>query len=492
MDNGLVSREAVRGFHESSFLSVDTGGAKDRICNPSVSEKGAAWAENDVSHSQASSEKCEQADIERRTSRRSAMSSVLDDQEIGVRVFKVSWFVQFGGSILALCAGIVNAVSYHALETFTSHMTGTFSKLGMGLEDRDTADPMQSLGLILSFTGGSTCCGLIIAKNTVRVGLALYDIGLMCVSTLLVLALICAPDATAIYLAAGACGLQNGMATEWGGAVIRTTHVTGLFTDVGLLIGRLTSLLCRKCCGRNFNSIDKAEATDALAKLTVLSSIGMSYLVGIVAGAILFNHMEEKAFLVPAIITGTIGVTYGFYRVAYLGRHCCAQDTVHCDEVCVIDLAADDGDLAEDEEEDDERISSKPRRALGDELCSTDVRSSSKQSMSRLSVESARRYDDDGVERAMSRRISSTSVRSLGDESRTWSKRSTDRRASSKLSISRHSDDIDRSTSRRSQSSTASGRCQREAKYEIQISRVDDPDVRRTYTVGHGESVIIR
>ena len=31
----------------------------------------------------------------------------------------------------------------------------------------------------------------------------------------------------------------NGMATHWGGAVIRTTHVTGLLTDVGLLLGRL-------------------------------------------------------------------------------------------------------------------------------------------------------------------------------------------------------------------------------------------------------------
>ena len=39
------------------------------------------------------------------------------------------------------------------------------------------------------------------------------------------------------YLASAACGLQNALVTNYSGATIRTTHVTGIFTDLGLMIG---------------------------------------------------------------------------------------------------------------------------------------------------------------------------------------------------------------------------------------------------------------
>ena len=37
--------------------------------------------------------------------------------------------------------------------------------------------------------------------------------------------------------AALACGLQNAMATTYSGAVVRTTHVSGMFTDLGIMLG---------------------------------------------------------------------------------------------------------------------------------------------------------------------------------------------------------------------------------------------------------------
>merc|ERR1712151_184982 len=114
----------------------------------------------------------------------------------------------------------------------------------------------------------------------------------------------------AIYVAAAACGLQNGMATHWGGAVVRTTHVTGLFTDVGLLLGRLLSIFCRKRCGAIFDDFDKAFVEDDLSKLSVLLSIAASFLIGIFVGAHLHKGMKDWTFLFPASITGTAGVTY--------------------------------------------------------------------------------------------------------------------------------------------------------------------------------------
>jgi uncharacterized membrane protein YoaK (UPF0700 family) len=41
----------------------------------------------------------------------------------------------------------------------------------------------------------------------------------------------------AVYPLAFCCGIQNALCTTWSGAVIRTTHFTGVITDTGLVIG---------------------------------------------------------------------------------------------------------------------------------------------------------------------------------------------------------------------------------------------------------------
>ena len=40
-------------------------------------------------------------------------------------------------------------------------------------------------------------------------------------------------------LAAMACGLQNAMVTTYSGALVRTTHLSGMFTDLGIGLGHL-------------------------------------------------------------------------------------------------------------------------------------------------------------------------------------------------------------------------------------------------------------
>lgn len=102
--------------------------------------------------------------------------------------------------------------------------------------------------------------------------------------------------------------------------MIRTTHVTGLFTDVGLLLGRLLSLFCRKRCGAKFDDFDRAFVDDDISKLSVLLMIAVVFVIGVFTGAHLYNAMEHRAFLVPAGITGFTGLAYSVYRVAVLGQ----------------------------------------------------------------------------------------------------------------------------------------------------------------------------
>merc|ERR1712129_339902 len=165
---------------------------------------------------------------------------------------------------------------------------------------------------------------------------ALYDFCLLGVAVLLVATTLLADYKVARYLAAGACGLQNGMVTMWTGAVVRTTHVTGLLTDVGLIIGRLLSMLLRKRCGKTFDQVDEVEAADDVSKMSVLSSLVLGFLLGVIVGAALEQEYDEYAFLFPAAITGLMGFSYFVLRVWHLG-----QRVFSTEEMEVVDVPED-------------------------------------------------------------------------------------------------------------------------------------------------------
>jgi uncharacterized membrane protein YoaK (UPF0700 family) len=99
------------------------------------------------------------------------------------------------------------------------------------------------------------------------------------------------------YLASCACGLQNGMVSTYSGAVLRTTHVTGIFTDLGIFIGQIVRGI----------PVDRRRIF--LGVLLILSFFG-----GGVAGSIAFQSMSYGALYLPAALTGVVGFAYAFYR----------------------------------------------------------------------------------------------------------------------------------------------------------------------------------
>jgi len=266
----------------------------------------------------------------------SVVSNASQAMKQATRVFHVPHVVYMGGTLLAFCAGMVNAISFVALGRLVSHKTGSLTKVGLGFHDSDVADSLDAALLVISFLIGSTVCGMLIGKNTIHFGLALYDFCLLGISGLLIATTLLDDERLAALMAAAACGLQNGMATIWGGAVVRTTHVTGLVTDVGLLMGRLLSMGVRKRCGKKFDAFDRVAAEDDLSKLRVLATLGVAFLLGIFAGAYLESEVHRHAFLVPAAVTGGIGTLYAGYRVLILRRK-----FLDVTEMEVVDVPAD-------------------------------------------------------------------------------------------------------------------------------------------------------
>lgn len=236
-----------------------------------------------------------------------------------------TWWVLVFGWSLAVCAGIVNAVSFQAFDLFVSHGTGATTSIGLGIEGVSSGrhgweQPAKALELVLSFFIGAFACGLLIDKTQVHFGgKALYGAALVGNSALLVLSVVIfelmGDELLSGCLAAAACGLQNAMCTSHFGAVIRTTHVTGTITDMGSTMGRMSMIFLRKRCQQSrLNVLESAEIGVDARKLLVLGPMWASFLSGTIIGAFLFKHLQVYAMLVPATLTLLFGMTYACFR----------------------------------------------------------------------------------------------------------------------------------------------------------------------------------
>ena len=209
-----------------------------------------------------------------------------------------------GGGMLAFIAGIVNAAGYMGFRHQSiTNLTGSTSLLGVALGTGDGGEAWHWALSIAAFVAGAVLSGLIVQQRTLKLGRR-YGVALMLESLLLFAAvpLLEAGSPIGLYLAAMAAGLQNGMASTYSGMVFRTTHVSGMFTDLGIYIGqRLRGL----------------EVDTQRIRVCVL--VTSTFLLGSVVGALLFRVMQERTLLIPAVLTGLCGLSYGIYRQYTMG-----------------------------------------------------------------------------------------------------------------------------------------------------------------------------
>lgn len=213
-------------------------------------------------------------------------------------VSKLPKWVEFGAFILALVAGIVNTVGLLGFEhQSVSHLSGTATLFGASLFNLHFLGSLHLLGILLSFFGGSCIVGFLLHGSTLKLGKH-YDTALFLEAILLLIAmmLLCNGSFYGHFLASAACGLQNALATTYSGAVIRTTHVTGIFTDLGLMIG-------------SFLRGDKLD----LRKAQLFCIIIIGFISGGVLGAWLYVYYQFITLLLPALICLFVAIVYRGY-----------------------------------------------------------------------------------------------------------------------------------------------------------------------------------
>jgi uncharacterized membrane protein YoaK (UPF0700 family) len=152
------------------------------------------------------------------------------------------------GALLAGIAGAANAGGFLAVGQYTSHMTGLLSSVADQLVLGQFALALAALGALGAFVAGAMTTAVVVNWGLRRHLRSSYSLPLLIeAAALLVFGLFgAALDARGplllpltVVLLCFMMGLQNAVITKISRAEIRTTHVTGLVTDIGIELGKL-------------------------------------------------------------------------------------------------------------------------------------------------------------------------------------------------------------------------------------------------------------
>ncbi|MDO9403768.1 MAG: YoaK family protein [Polaromonas sp.] len=152
------------------------------------------------------------------------------------------------GAALAFNAGAVNAGGFLVVDMYTSHMTGFASMLADNLVLGNMTLVLGAIGTLLAFTAGAAATAILVHWARRRHLRSAYAIPLLVESVLLlVFGLLGAtldrqtPFAVplTVLVLAFTMGLQNAVVSKISASAIRTTHMTGVITDLGMELGKL-------------------------------------------------------------------------------------------------------------------------------------------------------------------------------------------------------------------------------------------------------------
>ena len=214
-------------------------------------------------------------------------------------ISKLPNWVEYGAFILSFVAGCINSIGLLGFEhQAVSHLSGTATLLGISLISASGAHIWHISLILISFFLGASLSGFLIRSTALKLGRH-YDTALFLEAFLLLLSVYLLSNGYVLgnYIISAACGIQNALATSYSGAIVRTTHLTGIFTDLGLMLGA-------RLRGKTFDK----------RKLVLFLLIICGFVSGGSLGAYLFNLFYFLALLVPVFICLMIALIYRVYK----------------------------------------------------------------------------------------------------------------------------------------------------------------------------------
>ncbi|MFT4900902.1 MAG: uncharacterized membrane protein YoaK (UPF0700 family) [Lentimonas sp.] len=157
-----------------------------------------------------------------------------------MRPFTPSQIV-IGGCLLAFGASFLNTGFILSTGTSVSHLTGDIARIGSGLSTLRNVDGFNIVNVTTATFGfilGAIISGFLLHHPTIEMskpyGRILSALGISLAAAHYSYTNF---PVLSIAIASAVCGAQNALASRYRGVVLRTTHLTGLFTDFGIHLG---------------------------------------------------------------------------------------------------------------------------------------------------------------------------------------------------------------------------------------------------------------
>lgn len=209
------------------------------------------------------------------------------------------------GMWLAFIAGAMNAGAFLAVKQYTSHVTGIVSSMADGLALGDIKFALAGFGALVCFMIGAAVSEILImwARNhNLQCEYALC----LTLEAILLLAFGVLGEyfhhimglfvSWTVMLLCFTMGLQNAIITRISNALIRTTHMTGIATDIGIEIGRMCYW------NRKVDKEDKSYIRANRDRLDLFAILLVMFIIGGVTGAFGFKYIGYWATVPLAMI----------------------------------------------------------------------------------------------------------------------------------------------------------------------------------------------
>jgi uncharacterized membrane protein YoaK (UPF0700 family) len=219
---------------------------------------------------------------------------------------------------LAWVAGYTNIISILACGHVTSHTSGTTSDLGRAVAEGHWPQAAFFLFLLLTFGSGAMLSGFLTEHGRRRGWESIYVLPIAVEALLLAAFAVTlealAKDATRAGaprylltgLAATAMGLQNATITRISSGVVRTTHVTGVLTDLGLEFAQFLLWIADRRRdvppGSATALVHTVQHHPTATRLALLASILGSFALGTALGTLAYDSRLAPWAMFPPVL----------------------------------------------------------------------------------------------------------------------------------------------------------------------------------------------
>jgi uncharacterized membrane protein YoaK (UPF0700 family) len=199
--------------------------------------------------------------------------------------------------LLSATAGIVNVAGFISFSIYTTNITGHVATFSKELAESNWNFAGTVACWMLLFLAGAFISNVLIRSIGKKNPKYSHTIPLLLEAAILLVVGYIGEHSSQTpeksYVLSGmllfAMGVQNAMVTLVSGYVVRTTHLTGLFTDLGI---ELSSFLFER----------KREHTELNKKIILHGSIVIMFISGGIAGGFLYHYIFYRIFIIAAVI----------------------------------------------------------------------------------------------------------------------------------------------------------------------------------------------